>query len=439
MNVEQFAQELKLSSALLLEQLRAAGVVKSAAGDEVTEQDKSRLLDYLSKKHGARDAKGKITLTRRETTEIRRSDSSTGKPRTIQVEVRKKRVLVKREPTTTPDKPEGELLADNEMRAEDFLEPVVDIVAEETVPTVELPAEQEVEPAAEEIAAVATTEVPEPASQAVPLEPVNETVPEAVAEIPAVAEAVPRAVEAEAGVVTRRRLVRPVLDEQELARRAEEVRRQSALHARQAEEIREKQEREQRRKQVQEQQLQAAKVPAPVVAEKPAAAAADTTLHKPAAAKPAAAKPADGARTDKPADKKPREVPGKAKENTWNDMQARKRGIKSRGDTGTAGDAWRNRKAGGRHQKSEHDANSGFNFPVEPVVQEILLPETITVAELAHKMSVKAAEVIKVLMKLGSMVTINQVLDQETAMIVVEDMGHIAKPAPLDTPEAFLE
>ena len=57
-----------------------------------------------------------------------------------------------------------------------------------------------------------------------------------------------------------------------------------------------------------------------------------------------------------------------------------------------------------------------------------MVPETITVAELAHKMSVKAAEVIKALMKLGSMVTINQVLDQETAMIVVEEMGHKAKP-----------
>ena len=66
------------------------------------------------------------------------------------------------------------------------------------------------------------------------------------------------------------------------------------------------------------------------------------------------------------------------------------------------------------------------------------IPETITVAELAHKMSVKAAEVIKALMKLGSMVTINQVLDQETAIIVVEEMGHIGKPAALDTPEAFL-
>jgi translation initiation factor IF-2 len=66
------------------------------------------------------------------------------------------------------------------------------------------------------------------------------------------------------------------------------------------------------------------------------------------------------------------------------------------------------------------------------------VPETITVADLAHKMSVKAAEVIKALMKLGQMVTINQVLDQDTAMILVEEMGHKALAAKLDDPEAFL-
>jgi len=72
-------------------------------------------------------------------------------------------------------------------------------------------------------------------------------------------------------------------------------------------------------------------------------------------------------------------------------------------------------------------------------VREVLVPETISVGELAHKMAVKAAEVIKTLMKMGSMVTINQVIDQETAMIVVEEMGHVAKPAALDNPETYLE
>ncbi len=80
-----------------------------------------------------------------------------------------------------------------------------------------------------------------------------------------------------------------------------------------------------------------------------------------------------------------------------------------------------------------------FERPTQPIVREVVLPETITVAELAQKMSVKAAEVIKSLMKLGSMVTINQVLDRDTAAIVVEDMGHAVKEARPTSPEALLE
>ncbi len=72
-------------------------------------------------------------------------------------------------------------------------------------------------------------------------------------------------------------------------------------------------------------------------------------------------------------------------------------------------------------------AKHGFEKPTAPIIREVTIPETITVAELAQKMSVKAAEVIKTMMKMGSMVTINQVLDQETAAIVVEEMGHKAK------------
>ena len=80
----------------------------------------------------------------------------------------------------------------------------------------------------------------------------------------------------------------------------------------------------------------------------------------------------------------------------------------------------------------------GFEKPTAPIVHEVSLPETITVAELSQRMSIKAAEVIKVLMKLGSMVTINQVLDRDTATIVVEEMGHKVKEATPESPEALL-
>lgn len=92
-------------------------------------------------------------------------------------------------------------------------------------------------------------------------------------------------------------------------------------------------------------------------------------------------------------------------------------------------------KAGRRKKKGKFKAKPavtgggkhGFAMPTAPVVREVTIPETITVAELAQKMSVKAAELIKVLMGMGSMVTINQVLDQDTASIVVEEMGHTPK------------
>ena len=101
---------------------------------------------------------------------------------------------------------------------------------------------------------------------------------------------------------------------------------------------------------------------------------------------------------------------------------------------------WRTRKD--KHSSHREESDQGqhaFAAPSEPIVRDISVPETISVSALAQKMSVKAVEVIKVLMKLGSMATINQVLDQETAMIVVQEMGHTAKPAKLDDPEAFLQ
>ena len=98
---------------------------------------------------------------------------------------------------------------------------------------------------------------------------------------------------------------------------------------------------------------------------------------------------------------------------------------------------WRAPKGKNRHH--DDDAQHAFNAPTEAIVYEVLVPETITVAELAHKMAVKSAEVIKTLMGMGMMVTINQVLDQETAIIVVEEMGHKASAAAPNDPETFIE
>ena len=97
--IEQFATELKLPPGALLEQLTKAGVAGKNEGDGLSEQDKTKLLEYLQKQHGAAgEPKKKITLTRKQTTEIKAA-GSTGKARTIQVEVRKKRVFIKRDET----------------------------------------------------------------------------------------------------------------------------------------------------------------------------------------------------------------------------------------------------------------------------------------------------------------------------------------------------
>lgn len=392
MNVTQFATELGLPAALLLEQLRAAGVNKSQSDDLLTEQDKAQLLDYLRRSHGAKESKSKITLTRRETTEIKKSDS-TGKARTIQVEVKKKRIFVKRD------------------AAEEV--PVVPGAADEIEPVLEIqPAElsQAVVETLPEIMA----EEPVISQDVAQSEPLAELPPEPVEEMPQPQVAQPT-----------RQLHAPILDATQIAKREEEARRQAALFARQSAELREKQEREQKRLADEAAAKAAAAAKAlEKTAAAPVASLSEGTLHKPAVT------------PEEKAAKAEKKGAKKTKESTWSDDSNKKRGLRVRGDMGGAG-SWRGRKDKSHRQQS--DAPHAFEMPTEPIVHEVLVPETITVAALAQKMAVKAAEVIKVMMKMGSMVTINQVIDQETAMIVVEEMGHIAKPAALDNPEAFLD
>jgi translation initiation factor IF-2 len=355
MNVEQFAGELKMPATALLEQLRAAGVNKKHASDPLSEQDKTRLLDYLRKSHGSSEDKKKITLTRKQTTEIKKADSTTGKARTIQVEVRRKRVFVKRD--------------------------------------------------------------------------AGDATPESEVAVAAVAPSAPVAAPVAAATIAP-----AAIDEQQAALRAEEARKQAELIARQTAELKEKQGLEAVKRQqeveskereaaaAQQGQLQAA-AQAGAAAAAPGAPAAghEGTLHMP---------------SGKPADKKAKKPVKQVV--TWKSEAAKRRTIKTRGDSsGVQG--WRERKAG-RHNKVEgaDDGSHQFTMPTEPIVHEVLVPETITVGQLAQKMTVKAAEVIKTLMKMGSMVTINQVLDQETAMIIVEEMGHLAKAAKHDDPEALL-
>ena len=442
-SVAQFATDLKMPATALLEQLQMAGVVKSKADDLLTEQDKAKLLDYLRRAHGGAESKTKITLMRRETSEIRAQDSH-GKSRTVQVEVRKKRVLVKRDPAEL----RAEALAAKAAAApapapepipEAKPEPVVQQEAEPVAAPVESVVAPVVEPApapepvaAEPVAAVAEVEVAAP-----PAEP-EAAAPKAVAEAkprhparhketPAAKEHAPKSTAKK--VVTRA----SIIGEEQQRLRAEEERRNAELRARQEAEFLEKQQRA------------ADLVRLKKEAEEKAVAARAAEAAKQAAARTASGKPEEkGEKQDKTvrrSDSKPGTTEKKSgeKKGPWKSEEGGKRqGLKTRGSPATS--EWRDGKHGKRSRNSgDAEQAHAFQAPTEAVVRDVQVPETISVSDLAHKMAVKATEVIKTLMKMGSMVTINQVLDQETAMIVVEEMGHRAFAAKLDDPDVFLE
>jgi translation initiation factor IF-2 len=437
--VAQFATELKMPANVLLEQLRSAGVDLKSVDDAVTDSDKAKLLDSLRRAHGGSEGK-KITLTRRQTSEIRQADA-TGRSRTIQVEVRKKRVFVKRDPAE---------LAAEQAAEEKAAEVAVDAVEANAAEPV-APAPQ-VEPAAAPEPEVRAAEAPAEPQPAAPVaepvieapkapkakpepEPAPEPVPEAaepVAAEPAAVEPEPQpaAPVAEPAAEAPKAEPEPVATTTKRKAPAEPARapagnddRDAARRAAEAEAAALREMLNRPRK------VLRAPEPEP-------AGALSGTLHKPAG-KGAAKKDAKpGAGTGAKKTIKTAEVAS-----TWTDDASRKKPA-DKPAANTRDSGWR---AGGKGGKGGRNSrNQQADRRAEPAQQEFIarevhVPETISVADLAHKMSVKAAEVIKVLMKLGQMVTINQVLDQETAMIVVEELGHTAIAAKLDDPEAFLD
>ena len=128
----------------------------------------------------------------------------------------------------------------------------------------------------------------------------------------------------------------------------------------------------------------------------------------------------------------------KEKKTPWVDRTIKKRPIKNRGGNNNSS-GWRSPKNKHKNIDPNQEQEQNFVAPSEPVVKDILVPETISVADLGHKMAIKASELIKSLMGMGMMVTINQVLDQETAIILVEEMGHNPKAAKEDDPESLLD
>lgn len=451
--VTQLAAEFKRSVSTLLEQLAAAGVPKASVEDEVTEADKEHLLEYLRTAHGKTVSRKKITLTKKSTTEIKQADAS-GKARTIQVEVRKKRTFVKRDDTAaasaetqhaqdTAPELEHPILDDAELaRRQLEAERQTELLRRQQEDTEkakqhqqELKEKQEkvesatAEPLAEHVQEQETQEKATVDVGAVDQPSVQDTSVQANAEAAAVAdnatgktvegkEAGQREADADTGALEKKGKQKPAV---------------TAIAQKTPQEIEaeEKLAQERRRKAEDEAKAIREMVNAPrkvLVAKKP----------KPEAEKAPVKGKGKQSNVLEKATSEPGNRTGKlVKSEKLSSQWAGE--IPKKGAKLTTGSDWKVRGGarGGRRDRNQAEQKAAPK-EIEFVAKEIHVPETISVADLAHKMSVKASEVIKNLMKMGQMVTINQQLDQDTAMIVVEELGHIAVAAKLDDPDAFL-
>ncbi len=406
----------------------------------MTDGDKQQLLNHLKASTAWDGERKKITLTKRSTSEIKQADA-TGKARTIQVEVRKKRTFIQREDPAEVAAPAGPGGAGGRGTKSWCAARKRYGSKSETLPSRRRSWPQERKEREErqerERKDARPKSVPAPTLQLKPPSCAKKKKPRR--------KPLPRLLPPPRSASKRRkqRACRPSRKP-----RPAPAKRPSAPRTW----------RDRRRKALAEAEAIRAMMAAPkkvLVAKKPEKAeeteeAASRCATAAAGAKKAApAKPGDKAgavRGSRGAGKDAKEVKSAKLSSSWaNDDSAKKKEIKTRGDssggvgqavaaTGARGgpkvavvvDRWRN----DRQQQQQQQEFRAL---------EISVPETITVAELAHKMAVKASELIKVLMKMGQMVTINQPLDQDTAMIVVEEMGHTAKIAALDDPEAFSE
>ena len=456
--VAEFATELKKSTDTLLEQLKSAGVAKAAASDKLTDADKQQLLGYLQASHGtASPERKKITLVKKSTSEIKQADA-TGKARTIQVEVRKKRTFIRREDGVEVPETSVEASTESQQAVHDA-QPLIDNAElarreEEARHQAEFIRRQEEELAQRrqereaqeakaretaEQAAVKAAADAERAAKYVAAVDKSAAAPAAEALNLAAAKAAQAAEKAESLALEQvQAREKAAADSQ--ARAAEDVVRAADLGDR-------RRKAEAEAAAIRMMMSAPAKKPAPPVKKpeevKPAPGAIKGTLHKPAAGTVAAKPARPGAPAAPAAAGAGKEVKSAKLSSSWAGDPAKKKAIPTRGDTGAGAGRGSNWRGGPRGKRGSNDRDRDDHAqpaaPVEARIIEVHVPETITVAELAHKMAVKASEVIKHLMKLGQMVTINQPLDQDTAMIVVEEMGHKAIVAALDDPEAFTD
>ncbi|WP_118791174.1 translation initiation factor IF-2 [Neisseria lactamica] len=440
--VEQFAAELKRPVEDLLKQLKEAGVSKTGGGDSLTLDDKQLLNAYLTKKNGSNGGTISIRRTKTEVStvdgvkvETRKRGRTVNIPSAEELAAQAKASQVQTSPVRTEkmtedaDKAESESAARAEARAKAEAE------AAKAGGKAKAAAQKPTEAKAETAPVAAETK---PAEESKAEKAQADKMPSEKPAEPKEKAAKPKHERNGKGKDAKKpakpaasAAPQPVVSAEEQAQRDEEARRAAALRAHQEALLKEKQERQARREAMKQQAEQQAK----------AAQEAKTGRQRPAkpAEKPQAAAPVV---ENKPVN------PAKAKKEDRRNRDDEGQGRNAKGKGGKGGRDRNNARNGddervrsgkkGKKLKLEPNQHA-FQAPTEPVVHEVLVPETITVADLAHKMAVKGVEVVKALMKMGMMVTINQSIDQDTALIVVEELGHIGKPAAADDPEAFLD
>lgn len=442
-----FASELKLDTKTLLTQLKAAGVEKAHESDLLSEADKSHLLDYLRRERAAKERK--ISVTRKETSVIQQNDAG-GRAHSISVEVRRKRVIrntdsmqAERARLEEQARQEAQRKAEEAQRAEQAR------LAEEARRREEEEKRRQEEEARrrQEEEARLAQERAEAAKKAAEEKALLEAKlaqrADAEAAKKAHREAEKAKLEAEVAAATAKRM------EAEAARR-DEARRQAEEEARKIREMMSRKSNVMTAKKAQKAESSAKKEETKKVQEAPKksqepkkqnAKKDDNKKSQNAQNKSQnnneSVKEAKPAKQGHPSDKKKAQ---KKQNERWADEGQKRRTIKTRGGDMSGDDRMKTtwRTARGRRSQDRHRQHEPAPVVQENIVREVQVPETISVADLAHKMSLKATEVIKSLMKMGQMVTINQMLDQDTAMIVVEDLGHIAVAAKPDDPEAIL-
>lgn len=458
--VTDFARELHIPAKVLVEQLRSAGIPVQSETSAVSDADKAKLLEKLHTERTQNAKPRKITIMRRETTTIRQNDGQGG-AHTIEVEVRRRRIFVKNTQAAQAARAELEAKAKAQVQAAlDQKKAAQEKSSVKTVTPPPAPAPVAVKPVTP---VKAPQEKPqevkaEPKVKAAPVAPAAPEAPKAASEVvkPAQSQKVEpvapvkkpetaasaQAPQGKVGIADKplvkeasKAPVKPVKETKGSVPKAIKPTAPSA------QKVKEDAERDAARLKAQQ---EAEAIRQMLARPKVVLKAKPTPVAKPVVKeekKPDRRKSADAPKSEAPKKGgfKNHGRSERSGENAWGEDSRTHRALKTRGaiDGGSDEDtSWRSRSKKPKRDRS--NATPAGQALAEPIVREVSVPETISVADLARKMAVKATEVIKTLMKMGQMVTINQMLDQDTAMIVVEEMGHKAVQAKADDPEALL-